>query len=134
MRNNLFKKGLVLIIAVVMLGVVSVSAVNAVRVGGKLGSDLLTENKKVQNLDDGYTNITAAEAWDYLSDTGNGIQIPIDVRKNNEWNSEHINTSIPENPRHYCLDLLQNETWLQHFMTLYNGMDIINCSWEYCAV
>jgi len=130
MRNDLFKKYLVLVITAILFGVVFVSAVNAVRVGYKLGSDLMTENKIVLNLDDGYTNITAAEAWDYLSDTGNGIQIPIDVRKNNEWNSEHINTSIPENPRHYCLDLLQNETWLQHFMTLYDGLDII----LYCGV
>ena len=82
-------------------------------------------NEGITNFSNDYTNITAGEAWNLLTDIGNGIQIPIDVRTNSEWNAEHIDTPIPENPRHYCLDLLQNETMLQKFITLYDGMEVI---------
>ena len=77
----------------------------------------------------GYTNLTVEEAWDLLTDTANGIQIPIDVRTNNEWNDVRMDTPVPENPRHYCLAWLQNETMLHQFMTLYDGLEVI----IYCA-
>ena len=64
-----------------------------------------------------------------LTNTSDGIQIPIDVRTNSEWIGEHINTPAPENPVHYPLADLQNAIGLQEFMSLYEGEEII----LYCA-
>jgi rhodanese-related sulfurtransferase len=77
-----------------------------------------------QPLNNGITNITVNETWDMTND-GGSIEIPIDVRRNDEWNPERIDTPIPEHPRHYNLHLLQDETLLQKFIDLYDGMDII---------
>jgi rhodanese-related sulfurtransferase len=76
-----------------------------------------------------YTNIPVEEAWIMLTNTTNGIQIPIDVRTNSEWIGEHINTPAPENPVHYPLAYLQNPIGLQEFMSLYEGEEIV----LYCA-
>jgi len=76
-----------------------------------------------------YTNIPVEEAWIMLTNTTNGIQIPIDVRTNSEWINEHIGTPAPENPVHYPLADLQDEDGLQEFMSLYEGEEII----LYCA-
>ena len=81
------------------------------------------------NIDDGYTDITVEEAWILLSNTSNGIQIPIDVRTDGEWKNEHIDTPPPENPRHYYLEDLKNENKLQDFILLYSDKEII----LYCA-
>lgn len=124
MKNDIVKKCLVFGITALMLGFIFGASANAIKVQYKQYCDL--SNEKLSN---GYTNLTEQEAWDLLTDTGNGIQIPIDVRTNQEWVVVRIDTPIPENPRHYCLNLLQNETLLQQFMTLYDGMEII----LYCA-
>jgi rhodanese-related sulfurtransferase len=124
MKKNIIKKCLVLSIIVLMLGLIFGSAVNAIKVQYRSEYDLLYEK-----MSDGYTNLTVEEAWDLLTDTANGIQIPIDVRTNNEWINVHMDTPVPENPRHYCLALLQDETMLQQFMTLYDGLEVI----IYCA-
>ncbi|HHH80287.1 MAG TPA: hypothetical protein ENL13_05240 [Thermoplasmatales archaeon] len=84
-----------------------------------------------RNLQNSFTtkdviNITVGEAWELLSDISNGIQIPIDVRTEEEWRSERINTPYPEYPRHYNLyDLQENHTLLQNLMSTYNGMELI---------
>lgn len=83
----------------------------------------------VNILSEGFTNITVYEAWEFLNDTGNGIQIPVDVRTDGEWNAGFIDTPFPESPIHYCLALLQDETGLQEFLDLYDGEDVI----LYCA-
>jgi rhodanese-related sulfurtransferase len=72
-----------------------------------------------------YTDITVEEAWDLLNDTSNGIQIPIDVRTNNEWKSEHILTPKPENPRHHNFYDWDDEQILLEFMSLYDGKELI---------
>ena len=72
-----------------------------------------------------YIDISVDEAWNLLSDTSNGIQIPIDVRTDSEWKSERIDTPFPEDPRHFTLSKLQTEEGLQEFISMYNGSDII---------
>jgi rhodanese-related sulfurtransferase len=73
----------------------------------------------------GYTDITVEEAWDLLTDTSNGVQIPIDVRRDNEWKVEHIDTPSPENPIHYPLSDLQEEERLQEFLSHFAGEEVI---------
>ena len=71
----------------------------------------------------GYTNITVEQAYNLLTNTSNGIQIPIDVRTNSEWAIAHIDTPAPENPQHW--PYLQNGENLTEFMQLYEGKEII---------
>lgn len=125
MQNNMIKKWATLGITALIIGLIFGSAGNAVIIENQQAFDMPTNNGMPSNLDDGYTNITVYEAWDMLNDTSNGIQIPIDVRTDGEWNTEHIDTPPPEDPIHYCLDLLQNETGLQEFMALYEGEEVI---------
>ena len=73
----------------------------------------------------GYSNITVEQAYNFLTNTSNGIQIPIDVRYDFEWAQAHIDTPSPENPKHHCLCAWSNETVLQEFMELYQGKEII---------
>lgn len=70
-------------------------------------------------------NITIYQAWELLNNTENGIQYPIDLRTDEEWKIEHINTPIPENPRHHPLDELKNETKLNEFLSIYKYKTII---------
>jgi rhodanese-related sulfurtransferase len=70
-----------------------------------------------------YSNITADRAWELLTDTSNGIQIPIDVRTPSEWAIAHIDTPSPENPQHW--PYLQEGENLTEFMDLYQDKDII---------
>ena len=64
-------------------------------------------------------NLTVHEAWDLLNDTSNGIQIPIDVRTEDEWNESFIDTPYPEHPR-----LLGNMSYLE-FNETYGGEEVI---------
>jgi rhodanese-related sulfurtransferase len=71
----------------------------------------------------GYTNITVQQAYSLLTNTSNGIQIPIDVRTPSEWAIAHIDTPYPENPQHWpYLQMGQN---LSKFIELYKGKEII---------
>ncbi len=125
MRYNLNEKWLALGTTVLLIGLIFGSIGNAVIIENKQVSNMPADNGMFSNLNNDYTNITVYEAWDMLNDTSNGIQIPVDVRTDGEWNTEHIDTPPPEDPIHYCLDLLQNETGLQEFMTLYEGEEVI---------
>jgi rhodanese-related sulfurtransferase len=87
-------------------------------------SSLCTADYQLQNRNS-YTNLTVQETWDLLSDTANGIQIPIDVRRDDEWKVEHIDTAAPENPIHYPLSDLENPIGLQTFFSLFEGNEII---------
>jgi rhodanese-related sulfurtransferase len=71
-----------------------------------------------------YEDITVAEAYTLLTDTSNGIQIPIDVRTIGEWRTERIDTPYPEFPHHFELSWL-NETGIQEFTSLYQGNTVI---------
>ena len=75
-------------------------------------------------------DITVDEAWNLLSDTSNGIQIPIDVRTEEEWKTEHIDTPNPENPLHHNYLEWSNPNILQEFISTYDGQQII----LYCAL
>jgi len=70
-------------------------------------------------------NISAEEAWTLLSDTANGIQIPIDVRTDEEWQADRIDTPYPEYPRHVSVTDLQNSQIREEFMVEYAGFDLI---------
>jgi rhodanese-related sulfurtransferase len=70
-------------------------------------------------------NITIYDAWELLNSTENGIQHPIDVRTDEEWKTGHIDTPIPENPKHYPIDELKNETKLKEFLSIYKHKTIV---------
>jgi len=76
-------------------------------------------------LDGCPNNVTVQEAWDLLTDIGNGIQIPVDVRTEGEWNLGYIDTPWPECPIWYTMELFGNETGLQEFLENYDGQDIL---------
>ena len=125
MQNKLFRKGLVVGIIIFLVGGLVLPAINALKiVNEEIVIPIGDKDQEFSNFDR-YQNINANEAWDFLTDTGNGIQIPIDVRGNSEWNNEHIDTPIPENPRHYSLTLLKEQETLDQFLTLYDGLDVI---------
>jgi len=71
----------------------------------------------------GYTNITVEQAYTLLTNSSNGIQIPIDVSSNSEWAVAHIDTPSPEHPQHW--PYLQNGVNLTAFLELYQGKEII---------
>jgi rhodanese-related sulfurtransferase len=70
-------------------------------------------------------NITVDEVWELCTDTGNGIQIPIDVRRDDEWNEGYIDTPYPECPVWYCKDLLETEEGLAEFIETYQCNEVI---------
>ena len=57
---------------------------------------IIREQENIPERFDDFININVHEAWEFLNDTSNGIQIPIDVRKDYEWNDERIDTPVPE--------------------------------------
>jgi rhodanese-related sulfurtransferase len=80
---------------------------------------------KVTNLGNGYTNITVNDTYDLLTDDTT-LEIPIDVRRTaDEWYPQRIDTPIPEHPRHFCLDLFQNDSILPKFLERYAGKSVI---------
>ncbi len=73
---------------------------------------------------DGYEDISVGEAYSLLSNTSNGVQIPIDVRTDSEWRSERIDTPYPEFPRHFPISQLSG-SGIQEFKARYGGQTII---------
>jgi len=112
------------VVAALMLGVILGPTVNSETSENEQMIDTFVNYDSSSNLG-GYTDITVQEARDLLTDTSNGIQIPIDVRTDSEWHNERIDTPYPEEPKHYCLLNLQDENGLQEFISTYNGMDIV---------
>ena len=123
MQNNLMEKTLVLGVVTIMFVVIFGMVVYAFE--NEQIYERYTNNIFIGNLSDGYTDITVEEAWTFLNDTSNGIQFPIDVRYDNEWKDEHIDTPPPENPRHHCVCEWDNLTILEEFMSMYAGNEII---------
>jgi rhodanese-related sulfurtransferase len=70
-------------------------------------------------------NITVQEAYDLMTDTGNGIQHPIDVRYDYEWYTGFVDAPYPENTRWYCLDLLKDNVTMQIFCDEYGDKEVI---------
>ena len=122
--KKMIDKFIVKIIILILLIIILLPNVNAENLKNE-SVKIASYNQQSSYFLNDYTNINVIEAWDFLTDTSNGIQIPIDVRQNYEWNDERIDTPVPENPRHYCLDLLQDPETLEQFIDLYDGIDII---------
>jgi len=87
----------------------------------------------IQNID-GYINITARETWDMMNNTEDGRQIPIDIRRFDEYASERIIPPFPEDwPRWFPYELksggpgpIKNEgILLKLFMSIYKSKEII---------
>lgn len=74
---------------------------------------------------DDYIDITCEEAWEFLSSTDNGIQIPIDVRTIVEWEDKRIDTPYPEYARHFVKDDIIDPETYQTFLELYDYNDVI---------
>jgi rhodanese-related sulfurtransferase len=102
----------------VILGIVALLV--SVGLSGCNSTEQTHNNQTPQNS---YTNITVEQAYNLLTNTSNGIQIPIDVRTNSEWETEHIDTSYPENPQHW--PNLQNGDNLTSFLSTYQGKEIV---------
>ncbi|UCF50481.1 MAG: hypothetical protein JSU91_03085 [Thermoplasmatales archaeon] len=113
-----------IIVSFCIIGLMLVSSCISVGANTRVGNECIFNNELSQPLNRGITNLTVQEAWDMLNGSCS-IEIPIDVRRNDEWNPEIIDTPIPEHPRHFCLDRLEDETLLEKFMDLYDGLDII---------
>jgi rhodanese-related sulfurtransferase len=71
----------------------------------------------------GYINITVGDAWHMTQSVSNGKQIPIDIRRDDEWIVEHIQTPYPQHAQHWAnLQLGEN---LHIFLQEYQGKEII---------
>ena len=116
------KKIIVPICVIVLMLMFSGISVNATKTVNKI--DFNNSSMPLKSKDCPI-NITAQEARDLLMDTGNGIQIPIDVRHDNEWNEGYIDTPFPECPVWYTKDLIETPDGLQAFLDTYNGEEII---------
>jgi len=115
------KKYLIVGIAILFFGIIFNPTINVL--GG--GIEQTFNTPVAIKILSGYTDISFEEAWTMLNDTSNGIQLPIDVRTDVEWASEHIDTPYPENPRHHCNCEWSNQSILQEFITVYEGEEII---------
>ena len=74
---------------------------------------------------DGYTNITVQEAFEtYLSCLCVGVQIPIDIRRQDEWDTEHIETYGNEQEPVHWPNLHLGEG-LQEFLAEYADDEVI---------
>jgi rhodanese-related sulfurtransferase len=122
LKNKFNSKYWIICIAILLIILSFGPSINALNINHNKLFDTHTGNNLSK---EGYIDITVEEAWNLLNDTSNGIQIPIDVRMDQEWSEEHINTPSPENPRHHCLCAWDNETILQEFISIYEGEEII---------
>ena len=88
------------------------------------------ESKISPNCQQCLINITVHDAWALLTDTGNGIQMPIDVRYEQEWEIGFIDTPYPESPRMYNYEEFEyNASFLQWFIDEFAGEElVIYCS------
>ena len=120
MRKNIIE---ILILSMLLTGFIFGFDTSAITEKSEILCTL--QDSGISNSFDGYTDITADEAWNLVSDTANGIQIPIDVRTDPEWINEHIDAPSPEHARHHCKCEWENEAILQEFISLYEGKEII---------
>jgi len=106
-----------LVIGIILLLVVAVSpiSVSNIMLSPIVGSSILPLDRS-----DCQINITVHEAWNLLTNTSNGIQIPIDIRSREQWNEGFVDTPWPEHPRWHG-----NGTGEQEFIDMYDGEDII---------
>jgi len=114
LKENSFVLYKTFVIGFVILFVVAVSSIS--------GSDIILSpingsNAILIERDDCPINITVQEAWELLTDTSNGIQIPIDIRVEEQWNESFIDTPWPEHPRWFGD--------IENFMEEFDGEEVI---------
>ena len=82
----------------------------------------------------GYINVTALESWDLLNNSDDGRQIPIDIRRWDEYSNERIDTPNDEDwPRWFPYEFqsggpgfIKNEgIALEIFMKIYSDKEIL---------
>ena len=104
-----------------------VSANNFSNINNKINKSAITQNQ-------GYINITAQEAWDLMNNSDDGRQIPIDIRRWDEYSSERIETPNQEDwPRWFPYEFtsggpgpIKNEgLLLKLFIKIYQNKEII---------
>lgn len=92
------------------------------------------EETKIRQNYHGYINITSIEAWELMNNTEDGRQIPIDIRRWDEYKSERIVTPNSEDwPRWFPYEFIsggsgpiKNEGLiLKIFMSIYSDKEII---------
>jgi len=110
--------------AILIVGLMLVTSGISLGAIAKTNNEFLYDDGVTQPLNKGIVNLTVNEAWDKLNGSCS-LEVPIDVRRNDEWNVEIIDTPIPEHARHFCLDRLQDPTLLAKFMSIHDGKDII---------
>ncbi len=84
-----------------------------------------SSNNNPNGRHDCLINLTVYDIWDLLNDTSNGIQIPIDLRSEEDWNESFIDTPWPEHPRWYRSELFQDPNGLQNFLEMFDGDEIV---------
>lgn len=89
----------------------------------KQNDNIIIDNKT--NHMSGCIDITVEEAWYLLSNTSNGIQLPIDVRTDEEWENDFIKSQPPEYPRHHCLYDWDNISILNDFIKKYDQQELV---------
>ena len=114
----MIRKGIALIIMLLFIGLIISPSFSTKQV-----SDYI-ETIPSSITETGYTNLTVQEAWELLNDLA-CIEIPIDVRRIDEWRAGRIDTPFPEHPRWYPLDLLKNSSILPKFLFQYENCKII---------
>jgi rhodanese-related sulfurtransferase len=94
-------------------------SISPICVSNNLTSIIFKSYLLVSERNDCPINLTVHEAWELLYDTSNGIQIPVDIRTEDEWNESFIDTPWPEHPR-----FLGDMTYLE-FNETYGGEEVI---------
>jgi rhodanese-related sulfurtransferase len=119
---------LIISIIVIIISSSFVSANNiSNNINNKIKKSLIAENQ-------GFINITAIEAWDLMNNSDDGRQIPIDIRRWDEYSSERIDTPNQEDwPRWFPYEFtsggpgpIKNEgLLLKFFINIYQNKEII---------
>ena len=121
----ILKKMLIISIIIIIMSSTFVSANNFSY--NKINKSEITQNQ-------GFINITAQEAWDLMNNSDDGRQIPIDIRRWDEYSSERIETPNQEDwPRWFPYEFtswgpgpIKNEgLLLKLFISIYQNKEII---------
>ena len=124
----ILKKMLIISIIIIIMSSTFVSANNlSNNINNKINKSAITQNQ-------GFINITAQEAWDLMNNSDDGRQIPIDIRRWDEYSSERIETPNQEDwPRWFPYEFtsggpgpIKNEgLLLKLFISIYQNKEII---------
>ncbi len=101
-------------------GVYNIQAIAHVINGSSFNASL---EVTIKNINVVY--MTVHEAFELLNDISNGVQTPIDIRSDEEWNESFIDTPYPEHPVHFSLAKMQTPEGLQEFIETYGDKEIV---------